>query len=75
MSASIAMLLPSQRMELERKCRDRLNWSDGGHWIGNGPQPNCFIKEHLKNNISHTIHFPTDEAATKWNMECEKKIR
>ena len=25
----------------QRKCRDRSNWSDGGHWIGTGPEPDC----------------------------------
>jgi hypothetical protein len=24
-----------------RKCRNFLNWSDGGHWQGAGPEPDC----------------------------------
>lgn len=27
--------------EDKRKCRNNLNWSDGGHWIGSGPEPDC----------------------------------
>ncbi|HED32896.1 MAG TPA: hypothetical protein ENJ08_01580 [Gammaproteobacteria bacterium] len=61
--------------ELERKCHNNLNWSDGGHWIGTGLKPNCFIKESLRNSITHTYNFPTDESAEKWNLEWEKLIR
>lgn len=68
-------ITPSKRNELERKCQNRLNWSDGGNWIGTGDKPNCFIKDNLRSSISHTYNFPTDAAATKWNMEWEKEIR
>ena len=27
--------------EDQRKCRNSLNWSDGGHWQGLGPEPDC----------------------------------
>lgn len=75
MPTSTVEFTPAQRRELEVKCRNRLNWSDGGYWIGSGPAPNCFQKETLTNRISHTIRFPTDAAANKWNSEWEKSIR
>ncbi len=66
---------PEKRKKLERKCRNKLNWSDGGDWIGSGQKPNCFMRENIRNSISHTYNFPTDAAATKWNLEWEKSIR
>ena len=63
------------RQQLEIKCQNRLNWSDGGHWIGSGSKPNCFMSNNLKNSISHTYKFPSDNSAMKWNLEWEKIIR
>ena len=68
-------LVPAQRRELERLCNDRLNWSDGGHWIGYGKEPNCFAKESFANTRTHTVTFPTDQAAFKWNSDWEEAIR
>jgi len=68
-------LSPLQQKHLERKCKNMLNWSDGGHWIGNGKQPNCFLKNLNKNTISHIYRFKTDQDATSWNLEWEKAIR
>jgi len=65
----------AKRKELERKCHNNLNWSDGGHWIGSGKEPNCFMKDEAKSTVSHTYKFPTDASAKKWNMEWEKMIR
>ena len=64
-----------ERKELEIKCSNRLNWSDGGHWMGRGKAPNCMIKEKTKSKFSHTITFPTDDLANKWNSEWEEVIR
>ena len=71
-SAKISFI---ERSKLERKCRNKLNWDDAGNWNGSGKEPNCFIRENIKNSISHTYRFPTDEIATKWNLEWEKYIR
>ncbi len=68
-------ITPAKRKELEKKCRNRLNWSDGGHWTGSGHKPNCFMRDNKRNSISHTYNFPTDKAAIKWNLEWEKDIR
>ncbi|WP_219703872.1 hypothetical protein [Marinomonas lutimaris] len=64
-----------EKKELEIKCSNRLNWTDGGYWIGSGKAPNCFIKEKASSRSSHTITFPTDALANKWNSEWEEKIR
>jgi len=70
-----AKLTQVERNQLEQKCRNRLNWTDGGHWNGTGKAPNCFIKDDLNSTSSHTYRFPTDASATKWNLEWEKTIR
>ncbi|OAN10963.1 hypothetical protein A3K86_18440 [Photobacterium jeanii] len=63
------------RQQLEKQCQNRMNWSDGGRWIGQGKAPNCAVKERHSRTLSHTYSFPTDELATKWNLEWEKRIR
>lgn len=73
--STINRLSQAQKNILEQKCRDRLNWSDSGHWIGPGKAPNCFQKERTSNTFTHTLNFPTDASATKWNLECEEVIR
>lgn len=70
-----AKLTVAQMRELTRKCSSRLNWSDGGHWIGKMPAPNCFQRDLVRNQLVHVLHFPDDDAARKWNLECEKMIR
>lgn len=58
-----------------KQCNSRMNWSDGGHWIGRGPEPDCRGKE-ISSGSSRVIYsFPTDAAAFKWNAEWEKAIR
>ncbi|BED89168.1 hypothetical protein PspMM1_16360 [Pseudoalteromonas sp. MM1] len=64
-----------ERKELEIKCSNRLNWTDGGNWMGRGKAPNCMVKERIKSKSSHTLLFPTDLSANKWNSEWEKTIR
>ena len=69
------LLNPAEKAKLKKACSNRLNWSDGGHWIGTGKAPNCFANTHLSSEISHTYRFPTDASANRWNMEWEKNIR
>lgn len=73
--AKVVKLAATERNTLERKCHNRFNWTDGGHWMGTGTAPDCDLKENIKNTISHTVTFPTDSSALKWNMEWEKSIR
>lgn len=68
-------LTETERRQLEQKCNDRLNWSDGGHWIGSGPEPNCFQRSVMTGGVTLLYEFPTDESAFKWNAEWEKAIR
>ncbi|MBT1064092.1 hypothetical protein KJY73_10935 [Bowmanella sp. Y26] len=63
------------RNELKRKCHNQLNWSDGGHWVGVGRKPNCFINEQTSSRLTHTVKFPTDQSANRWNTEWETNIR
>jgi hypothetical protein len=73
--AKVVKLTETERSTLERKCNNRLDWTDGGYWTGNGPAPDCDLKEKINNAISHTVTFPTDSGALKWNQEWEKSIR
>ncbi|WP_055733880.1 hypothetical protein [Agarivorans gilvus] len=72
---NLQTITAAQRKQLETKCANRLNWTDGGHWIGRGKAPNCFVRQKSTSTKSHTYKFPTDESATRWNMEWEKTIR
>ncbi|WP_166114185.1 hypothetical protein [Pseudoalteromonas sp. Z9A5] len=64
-----------ERKELEIKCSNRLNWTDGGHWMGRGKAPNCHMKEKLNSKFSHTYTFPEGKHARRWNSEWEEAIR
>jgi hypothetical protein len=65
---------PTERRRVEGLCHDRFNWSDGGHWIGTGPEPNCFQSSTIRGTQTTIYEFPTDAAAFKWNAEWEKAI-
>ncbi len=66
----------SAKKEIEALCRNRLNWSDGGHWIGGaGNGPDCFQRESGTSEITTVYSFSTNQAADKWNSEHEKAIR
>ena len=64
-----------EKKSLEIQCNNRLKWTDGGHWMGVGKAPDCDTRERLKSKSSHTLTFPTDQSANKWNSEWEKVIR
>lgn len=68
-------LTRTMRKNLETLCNNRLNWTDGGHWMGYGAEPNCNLSDKISNKISHTYHFPSDDSALRWNLDWEKKIR
>lgn len=59
--------------ELRRVCKNSLNYTDGGHWIGEGPEPVCFGRE-VSNLSEHktTILFQSDSGAQAWNTAQEK---
>lgn len=66
---------PAERERLKKQCNNRLNWSDGGHWIGSGREPNCFQSASIQGTQTLIYEFPTDQSAFKWNAEWEKMIR
>ncbi|MDD9945172.1 MAG: hypothetical protein OXU20_29285, partial [Myxococcales bacterium] len=66
---------PAERERIRNACRNRLNWSDGGHWIGSGAAPNCFGSSHISGTHEIVFSFPTDAAAFNWNASWEKAIR
>ncbi len=50
---------PDPKKESHHKCHDRGNWSDGGHWIGHGAEPNCSDSGMNKDKVVH--HNNPDE--------------
>lgn len=64
-----------EKKKLEDLCSNRLNWTDGGYWMGRGSEPNC--SQSIYRKITHTriIKFPTDQLANQWNDKKEKDIR
>ena len=61
--------------EIRAKCHSTLNWTDGGHWMGDGPEPSCFSNRETRNQWQLISQFPSDPAARAWNTEWEKAIR
>jgi len=53
---------------IKRKCSDRLNWSDGGHWIGIGREPDCFQSREKRSSSEVTYVFADPEGARKFNL-------
>ena len=73
----VIRLTPTAKEILRQKCRNRLNWTDGGYWNGSGKgsYKECFTSHKVKNRVSRIYKFPTDAAANKWNSIQEKNIR
>ncbi|BCL68167.1 hypothetical protein TUMSATVNIG1_01040 [Vibrio nigripulchritudo] len=71
----ISLLNSSDKAKLQQICRSRLNWSDGGRWIGHGNKPNCDVTETLKKRLVMKMHFPTDKDAEKWNATVDNSMR
>lgn len=69
------IMTKAEAEKLRRQCGNRLNWTDGGHWIGTGPEPSCFRRASVSSTMTVVLKFPTDAAAFKWNTEHEKRIR
>lgn len=62
--------------KLMKQCRSSLNWTDGGYWMGSGPEPNCFRRSTVVTNKMETLtKFPSDESANAWNDEWETLLR
>jgi hypothetical protein len=53
---------------LQALCRNNLNWTDGGYWMGAGPDPDCFGSKVLSHSSHKTIlMFNSDKAVADWN--------
>ncbi|MEM7497547.1 MAG: hypothetical protein AAF371_06100 [Pseudomonadota bacterium] len=55
-----------------RQAGNRGNWSDGGHWIGSGPEPNAF--DSLEASSAHTLalSWPTDDCVEKFRNQSKE---
>ena len=70
-----ALPTPQERDRLRQLCSNRLNWSDGGYWIGPGSPPNCFHTTQMAGTHEIVFDFHTDASAFRWNSEWERAIR
>ncbi|MEM7526983.1 MAG: hypothetical protein AAF416_04805 [Pseudomonadota bacterium] len=49
-----------------RLAGDRGSWTDGGHWMGGGPEPNAFDKLEYETRHSLQLTWPTDDCVQKF---------
>lgn len=57
---------------IKAKCHNRLNWSDGGYWIGTGSEPDCFQKDEKRQESEVTYIFQDAVAARNFNLAQDK---
>jgi hypothetical protein len=49
-----------------RAAHNRGNWTDGGHWMGSGREPNAFDTIRAHNRGALVLTWPTDECVQKF---------
>jgi hypothetical protein len=50
-----------------RLCQSPFNWTDGGHWMGNGPAPDCNLsRKQIKTSVV-SIKWPNQKSVDRWN--------
>lgn len=57
--------------ELVDKCTGGC-WTDGGHWCGSGPEPNCFQKRTAESSTKLILFWPSDECVDKFRDQQSK---
>lgn len=60
---------------IKSACRDRFNWTDGGHWNGRGKAPDCSVTRSKIQTSSLTVRWPDDDAADRWNADMARNDR
>lgn len=71
----LTVLSSGERHKIKQICNTRHNWTDGGHWVGRGKQPNCYAPRVTRNTLVTYLTIDTDEAAMAWNSNCDKNMR
>ena len=71
----LTVLSSAERHKIQQICNTRHNWTDGGHWVGRGKQPDCYSSRIKRNTLSIALLFNSDEAAMDWNRNCDKNLR
>ncbi len=56
------------------KCRNQLYWSDGGHWIGPGREPDCFQRRARSSSATIVMHWPTDDCVEKFRQQQQQSL-
>ncbi|MGD8941309.1 MAG: hypothetical protein PVJ72_18165 [Gammaproteobacteria bacterium] len=65
----------SEIEKIRRLCQSPLNWSDGGYWMGNGPEPNCSLSQEQIKTSKISIKWPNQESVDRWNDNWSKAQR
>ena len=45
------------------------NWTDGGHWMGSGPEPNAFDSIEVESAHTLVLTWPTDDCVQKFREQ------
>ena len=46
-----------------------MNWSDGGHWIGSGREPNAFDTLSVSSESTLILEWPTNDCVQKYRQQ------
>ena len=61
--------------KIRRLCQSTLNWTDGGYWMGNGPEPNCSLSQEQIKTSKISIKWPNQDSVDRWNKNWSKAQR
>lgn len=75
MHSKTTILSDADFESIKAACRNRFNWTDGGHWNGRGPAPNCATSRAKRQTSSLTIQWPDQSSADRWNHDIARAER
>lgn len=61
------LISDAQFKHFRSQCGNRGNWTDGGHWMGFGKEPNCSLKQNYRKKSKIIVKWPTESSAKRWN--------
>ncbi len=69
------MISDAEFKRFRELCGNGTNWTDGGHWMGMGKEPNCALKQTFRKVSKIIVRWPTEESANRWNDDWEQAKR
>jgi len=74
-NSKTVMISDAEFKRFRELCGNGTNWTDGGHWMGMGKEPNCALKQTFRKVSKITVRWPTEESANRWNDDWEQAKR